>query len=57
MRKQRLFVTEMRLRVEAYFRLVIRNLREIIPKNIGHLFCQMICENLELYLYHKISKK
>lgn len=47
----------MRLRVEHYYRVVLRNMRDIIPKNIGHLFCQYIVNNMELYVYQAMILK
>lgn len=33
---EKMFIKELRLRVEEYFRVVITTLREIIPKNVGY---------------------
>ena len=33
-----IFIKEIRNRIEAYFKLIVRNLKESIPKIIGKLF-------------------
>ena len=41
----------MRSRVEAYFKLCVKNLRDSIPKAIGYNLVQSIQDNMEMYLY------
>ena len=44
-------VQGMRSRVEAYFKLCVKNLRDSIPKAIGYNLVQSIQDNMEMYLY------
>ena len=51
-----LFVKEMRSRVEAYFKLIVRNLRDSIPKAIGNNLVRSIMENMKLKLYNMLHQ-
>lgn len=53
---KKLFVTEMRKRVEAYFKLVVRNLRDSIPKAVGNFILRNIQEKMQLELYNMLYK-
>ena len=49
-----LFIKEIRNRIEAYFKLVVRNLRDSIPKVMGQYLVKEIEDNMQLKLYNKL---
>ena len=49
-----LFIKEIRNRIEAYFKLIVRNLRDSIPKIMGNFLVKEIQENMQLKLYNKL---
>ena len=49
-----LFIKEIRNRIEAYFKLIVRNLRDSIPKLLGNYLIKEIEENMQLKLYNKL---
>ena len=51
-----LFIKEIRNSIDAYFKLIVRNLRESIPKIIGHFLIKEIEYNMQLKLYTKLYK-
>lgn len=53
---QTLFIKEIRNRIEAYFKLIVRNLRDSIPKIIGNNLVKSIEDNMQLELYNMLNK-
>ena len=51
-----IFTKEIRNRIEAYFKLVVRNLRDSVPKAIGYFLVKSIQENMQLQLYNQLFK-
>lgn len=51
-----IFIREIRNRIEAYFKLVVRNLRDSIPKSIGFFLVKSIQDNMQLQLYNQLYK-
>ena len=49
-----IFIKEIRNRIEAYFKLIVRNLRDSVPKIIGNFLVKEIQENMQLKLYNKL---
>ena len=49
-----IFIKEIRNRIEAYFKLIVRNLRDCIPKIMGNFLVKEIQENMQLKLYNKL---
>ena len=49
-----IFIKEIRNRIEAYFKLIVRNLRDSIPKVIGNYLIKEIEDNMQLKLYNKL---
>ena len=49
-----IFIKEIRNRIEAYFKLIVRNLRDSIPKIMGNYLVKEIQENMQLKLYNKL---
>ena len=47
-----IFINEIRNRIEAYFKLIVRNLRDSIPKIMGNYLVKEIEENMQLKLYN-----
>jgi len=53
---EKLFIDEMRTRIDAYFAIVLRNIRDTIPKLIGNFLVKAIQEKLQYTLYNEINK-
>jgi len=53
---EKLFIDEMRARIDAYFCIVLRNIRDSVPKIIGHFLVKAVQENLQYSLYNEINK-
>ena len=51
---KKIFINEIRNRIEAYFKLIVRNLRDSIPKVMGNFLVKEIEENMQLKLYNKL---
>jgi dynamin 1-like protein len=51
-----LFVREIRARIDAYFKIVVRNVRDSIPKVIGYFLVKATQEKLQFELYAQINK-
>ena len=51
-----IFIKEIRNRIEAYFKLIVRNLRDSIPKSIGYFLVKSIQDNMQLHLYNQLYK-
>ena len=53
---RQIFIGEIRNRIEAYFKLIVRNLRDSIPKSIGYNLVLSIQENMQMHLYDALYK-
>jgi vacuolar protein sorting-associated protein 1 len=51
-----LFVREIRSRIDAYFKISVRNVRDTIPKAIGFFLVKQSQERLQFELYAQINK-
>lgn len=51
-----MFIKEIRNRIEAYFKLIVRNLRDSIPKVIGNNLVRSIEETMQIKLYNSLYK-
>ena len=51
-----IFIREIRNRIEAYFKLIVRNLRDSIPKTIGYNLVRSIQTNMQIKLYNELNK-
>jgi hypothetical protein len=51
-----LFVKEIRARIDAYFKIAVRNVRNTIPKTIGCFLVKASQERLQFELYSSINK-
>jgi vacuolar protein sorting-associated protein 1 len=50
-----IFVNEIRSRIDSYFKIVIRNVRDSVPKVIGHFLVRNIMDKMQLELYERIN--
>ena len=50
------FVMELRQRIDSYFNLVIRNVRDRVPKTIGHFLVKKCQDKIQFHLYSEINK-
>lgn len=49
------FVDEMRARLDSYFRVVVRNVRDTVPKAIGHFLVRSVQEKMQFEFHNAIS--
>jgi dynamin 1-like protein len=52
---QNVFVKEIRARIDTYFRIVLRNVRDTVPKTVGYFLVKMSQEKLQFELYTRIN--
>lgn len=50
------FVMELRQRIDSYFNLVIRNVRDRVPKTIGNFLVKKVQDKIQFHLYSEINK-
>jgi len=53
---QKMFITELRNRIDAYFAVVCRNVRDSVPKVIGTFLVRSAQDNMQYTLYDEINK-
>jgi len=46
------FVVELRQRIDQYFAIVLRNVKDSIPKSIGHFMVRKSQDSLQFELYN-----
>jgi len=46
----------MRTRIDAYFAIVLRNIRDTVPKIVGNFLVRAVQEKLQYTLYNEINK-
>ena len=49
------FVSEMRKRIDAYFEVVLRSVRDSIPKAIGYFLVHKSQEMLQMDMYNQVN--
>jgi len=49
------FVKEIRARIDTYFKIVLRNVRDTVPKQVGYFLVKMSQEKLQFELYQRIN--
>jgi len=49
-------VKEIRARIDAYFKIVLRNIRDTVPKMIGYFLVKASQEKLQFELYAQINR-
>ena len=52
-----IFVREIRGRIEAYFKLIVRNLRDAIPKTLGYTLLKPIENDMKMELYEMLNNE
>lgn len=50
-----MFVDEIRSRIDSYFRVVIRSVRDSIPKTIGTFLVRSVMDKMQMELYERIN--
>ena len=53
----KIFVGELRNRMDAYISIVLRNIRDLIPKIIGNFLVTSIQSRLQYTIYNEINRK
>jgi len=53
---EKLFIDEMRARIDAYFAIVLRNIRDTVPKILGNFLVKAVQEKMQYTLYNEINK-
>mmetsp|Transcript_13179 Transcript_13179/g.13285 ORF Transcript_13179/g.13285 Transcript_13179/m.13285 type:complete len:336 (-) Transcript_13179:43-1050(-) len=51
-----LFVDEIRSRIDTYFRIVVRNVRDTVPKIIGYFLVRSVMDKMQMQLYEAINR-
>jgi len=46
----------LRARIDAYFGIVVRNVRDSVPKAIGYFLVRSVQEKMQYFLYSEIMK-
>jgi len=54
--KQSSFIKEIRSRIDSYYNLVLRSIRDIVPKQVGYFLVQRAQDKLSQDLWHRINK-
>ena len=54
--EKKLFIREVRRRLDAYLAIVIRNLRDLIPKLIGQILVTKSMDSMQLEIIEGINK-
>merc|ERR1712080_745515 len=52
---RKVFITDMRMRINAYFQLVVRNIKDSIPKIIGHFLVRKVQNNIKFELSNGVN--
>lgn len=55
MSRQNSFIKEIRSRIDNYFNLVLRSVRDTIPKQVGFFLVQKSQDKLNQDLWHRIN--
>jgi hypothetical protein len=50
------FVQEIRSRIDVYFSLVVRNVRDTVPKVIGYFLVRSVMDKMQMHLYEFINQ-
>ncbi len=48
-------MNELRARLDCYFRIVVRNIRDEIPKLIGNFLVRAVQEKMQIELFKRLS--
>mmetsp|Transcript_35812 Transcript_35812/g.41776 ORF Transcript_35812/g.41776 Transcript_35812/m.41776 type:complete len:789 (+) Transcript_35812:42-2408(+) len=53
---EKILIMELRNRIDSYFAIVLRNVRDSVPKAVGHFLVRATQDNLQFSLYNHINK-
>ena len=51
-----IFVNELRTRLETYFKIVIRNVRDSVPRVIGYFLVRSLQNRMQLELFRRLGE-
>eukprot|EP00916_Digyalum_oweni_P012592 GHVL01020798.1.p1 GENE.GHVL01020798.1~~GHVL01020798.1.p1 ORF type:complete len:796 (-),score=145.90 GHVL01020798.1:39-2390(-) len=51
------FIMEIRNRIDAYFSIVVRNVRDTVPKMLGCFFIRSVLEQMQFEVYNTLNKQ
>lgn len=51
-----IFVNELKARLDCYFRIVVRNIRDTVPRLIGHFLVRIVQNKLQIELFKRLNK-
>ena len=54
-RAQNSFVRDLRTRIDSYFQIVLRSVRDSVPKSIGYFLVRQSQEKLQFELYNQVN--
>ncbi len=57
MSSRELLVLELRLKIDKYFFIIVRNLRDIVPKLIGQFLIKQFNKTLEVLILNDLNEK
>lgn len=55
-KSSKIFVLELRTRLDTYFRIVVRNIRDSIPKVIGNFLVRAVQNKLQIELFKRLGE-
>jgi len=55
-KSSKIFVAELRQRLDTYFRIVVRNIRDSIPKIIGNFLVRAVQNKMQLELFKRLGE-
>ena len=55
-KSSKIFVLELRTRLDTYFRIVVRNIRDSIPKIIGNFLVRAVQNKLQIELFKRLGE-
>lgn len=51
-----IFVNELRARLDTYFKIVVRNMRDMIPKIIGNFLVRAVQDKMQIELFKRLGE-
>lgn len=55
LKAEELFIEELRSRIDSYFAIVLRNIKDTVPKTVGYFLVKKSMENMHFALYDKLT--
>jgi len=50
------FVNELKTRLDCYFRIVVRNIRDTVPRLIGHFLVRVVQNKMQIELFRRLNQ-